>query len=208
MAPRVAMTRKNVTNGGVAQPGTLRLFGPTGLVDVLNRLILDVTLCGLHGCGQRRTHLVFLGGDAAQTEVRVENRLQNLFHVAVTDAHPARQVAHRRLHPGTKTPRRHPGRKLGGGPGATHQTPQRVLAVLGHFRFDPRQVGYLTPHRLSVLTQQQRPALVTRRRLQVNHVLHLFDGNQFPPMSEVAHLPTGLTPRRSTLGTGPGTRPI
>jgi len=83
----------------------------------------------------------------------------------LTDA----DLAHRGLHPRAKTARE----KLGGGLGPTPQTCQSVLSVLGHFGFAPRQFRYLMPNRLSSLAQQQRPTLVTRRRLQVNHVLHL-----------------------------------
>jgi hypothetical protein len=76
-----------------------------------------------------------------------------------------------------------------------------MLSVFRHFGFDPRPFRHLTPNRLSVLAHQQGSTLVTRRRLEVNHPLHLFDRDQLSPMPRVPRLPAQLAPRRDTLGT-------
>jgi hypothetical protein len=138
----------------------------------------------------------------------VENGWQHFFNVSLTRANPPRQIADRRLHTGAKTARGPVRRRRGLRLSTTHHTGQRLLAVLGYFRFDPRQFGHLMAHRLSVLAQQQRPAVVTLERLEINHVLHLLNGEQLPPMSGVSRLPARLAPRRRALGTRRGTRRI
>ena len=64
------------------------------------------------------------------------------------------------------------------------------------------------PHGLSVLAHQQRPTVVTLGRLEINHSGHLFDRLERTPMSGVSRLPTGLAPRRGTLGAWWSTRRI
>jgi hypothetical protein len=64
-----------------------------------------------------------------------------------------------------------------------------MVRFAGHFGFNPGQSGHLMPHRLSVLARQQRPTVVTLGRLEIDHVLHLFDRHQLPTRPGVSKLP-------------------
>ena len=72
----------------------------------------------------------------------------------------------------------------------------RQNAISIAFRFNPGPPSHLMPHRFNVLTQQQRSTVVTLGRLEIDHVLHLFDRRQLSPMPGVSRLPAGLAPRR------------
>lgn len=125
----------------------------------------------------------------------MKDSLQHFFHVSLADSHPAGHVPHRGLRPRSKTARRHLGRPRGLGVRPTHQAGHGVALILGHFRFDARQFGHLMAHRLRVFTQQQYATRHTLDGPGHDHMVHLREGLERPPMPSVARLPTGFSPR-------------
>src|SRR5215510_11828915 len=101
------------------EPFLFDAFRPSGLIHMIDRLLMNILLGRLNRLIECLGHLLLNCRDASKTQLQASQSLHRLDYVSVAESQPAGHITDHSLRPGPETPTRHLCRPLGFGHLAT-----------------------------------------------------------------------------------------
>ena len=125
-----------------------------GLIDLINRLLMDILPRRLDRLLQRSRNLGLNGRHAPQSQAQSMQRSHRLHHIAMAQRQPSRQVTDDGLRARPEISPRHLLRPSRRSHLSTGRTTQPMLLVFCHFSFDRRNFADLMARRIRIIAHQ------------------------------------------------------
>ena len=181
LTPSADVDHKNRNQSGARspQPSLALVLPPAGLIDIRNRLGLQVSPSLLNGIGEGFADVLLAGRNRSQGDLHVEVIFEEFFDLSFGEMKTTRKKSDGSHEPRTEILLRHRFRQSGLRPVAAAGTFQHVALIFCDVRLDLRNFEHLVPSRMGINPPHSAAADTTGFRLESNDFVDILDRNKF-----------------------------